>query len=60
MDEDLDILSEIGAIETIASGLAVQKRRLLSKAYGPGRWRKLEGIAIIRLPDGLVVRAEIH
>ena len=28
--------------------------------YGPGRWRKLKGKAIIQYLDGKVVEAEIH
>jgi len=60
VNEDFEILSEIVSVETIASGLAVQKRRLLSKVYGAGHWRKLKGIATIRLPDGVIVRAELH
>src|SRR6185295_19403484 len=26
----------------------------------PGRWRKLKGTAMVRLPDGIVARAEVH
>ena len=60
MSDDVEILGEITAIETIATGSAVKRRRLLSKVYGVGNWRKLKGIATVRLPDGFVVRAEVH
>ena len=60
MAEDIEIVGEITGIETMASGPSVQLRRLLSKTYGTGHWRKLKGIATVRLPDGFVVRAEVH
>jgi hypothetical protein len=28
--------------------------------YGAGRWRKLKGIALVRLSDDSVSRAEVH
>jgi hypothetical protein len=28
--------------------------------FGRGRWRKLKGIATVRLPDGVERRAEVH
>jgi hypothetical protein len=32
----------------------------LRKQYGPGRWRKLKGIARIRLENGSLRTAEVH
>ena len=32
----------------------------LRKAYGAGRWRKLKGVASVRLADGSEWRAEVH
>ena len=32
----------------------------LRRQYGPGRWRKLKGIALIRLASGRVRQAELH
>jgi hypothetical protein len=32
----------------------------LWKAYGRGSWRKLKGIASIKLRDGALVIAELH
>jgi hypothetical protein len=32
----------------------------LRKQYGRGRWRKLKGIALIRLANGRLRRAELH
>jgi hypothetical protein len=54
------IVGRIAHIEVIGSGSGVRVRRLLRKAYGSGRWRKLKGIATIRLPNGALRRVEIH
>jgi len=32
----------------------------LRKQYGPGRWRKLKGMAKVRLQSGKICRAEVH
>ena len=55
-----ETIGRIADVEVIASGSGVRTRRVLRKAYGPGRWRKLKGIATIRLPNGAVRRVEIH
>jgi hypothetical protein len=47
-------------IETIAVGAAIHDLARLRKQYGPGRWRKVKGIAMIRLRTGRVRRAELH
>lgn len=57
---DFEILSEITSVEIIAVGGHIRDLRHLAEAYGAGRWRKLKGIATIRLPNGRVRRAEIH
>jgi hypothetical protein len=57
---DFEILSEITGIEIIAVGSHIRDLRQLTETYGAGRWRKLKGIATIRLPNGRVRRAEIH
>jgi hypothetical protein len=35
-------------------------RRYLELTYGKGRWRKIKGIATVRLADGAICNAEIH
>jgi hypothetical protein len=55
-----EVVGRITGIETIASGTGVRLRRYLRKAYGPGRWRKLKGMATIRLPNGALRRVELH
>lgn len=57
---DIDVIGEITDIETIASGSAIREAKRLRKAYGEGRWRKLKGIATIRLNDGTICEAELH
>ena len=55
-----DIVGRIEDIETIAVGRSIREHDRLVRAYGPGRWRKLKGLAFVTLPDGIIERAEIH
>jgi hypothetical protein len=55
-----EIISAITDVETIAVGGSIRGLARLRRTYGPGRWRKLKGIAMVRLPDGLVCKAEVH
>jgi len=55
-----DIMGEIEDIEIIAAGGKIRDIMRLHKQYGPGRWRKLKGIATIRLQNGIVRKAELH
>jgi len=57
---DFEILGDIAGIETIAAGSGARELPRLRKRYGRGRWRKLKGVAGIRLKTGEIVRAEIH
>jgi len=55
-----EIISEITNQEVIAKGNGIQSRKALDKKYGKGKWRKLKGIATVRL-DGEATRlAEVH
>ncbi|MCB4756306.1 MAG: hypothetical protein LHV69_04625 [Elusimicrobia bacterium] len=54
------IIGEINDLRTIAVGGSIRELPRLRKIYGPGRWRKLKGIAVVELPDGELCRAEIH
>ncbi len=54
------VVGELGRVETIAVGSAIRELARLRRAYGVGRWRKLKGVATIRLPDGTVCQAELH
>jgi hypothetical protein len=55
-----EILGEMRAVETIAAGRGVYIRPYLERTYGRGRWRKMKGIATVRLADGTIYEAEIH
>ncbi len=55
-----EIIGEITDIETIATGNAIRDIARLKKSYGLGRWRKLKGIALVRLSSGRTRRAELH
>lgn len=57
---DFTVIGEIENVETFAVGRDIRELRRLRRTYGPGRWRKRKGIAVIRLPDGFVARAELH
>jgi hypothetical protein len=57
---DFEIVGEIARIETIATGSGVSDRARLRKQYGQGRWRKLKGVARVRLVDSAIRLAEIH
>jgi len=55
-----EIIGPISERQVIAEGSSVKIRKRLEKLYGRGNWKKLKGIADVRLSDGDIVRAEIH
>lgn len=55
-----EIIGDIGDIEIIAVGSGIRVLRYLRKTYGPGRWRKLKGVAKVRLPNGIMHNVELH
>jgi hypothetical protein len=58
--QSFEVISDISDIETIAFGREIRDLARLRKQYGPGRWRKLKGSAMIRLKSGLIRHAELH
>ena len=56
----IDVVGPITDIETIAAGPAVRQISRLRRQYGRGRWRKLKGVATVRIASGALRRAEIH
>jgi hypothetical protein len=50
----------IEEIETIAIGSSIRSLPRLRREYGPGRWRKLKGLARVRLRGGTIATAELH
>lgn len=57
---EFEVVGEVSEIQTIAVGPSVRDRARLRKQYGVGRWRKLKGIANVRLVSGRIRVAEIH
>ena len=54
------LAGEIESVELIAVGGRIREIMRLRKQYGHGRWRKLKGIALVRLENGNLRLAEIH
>ena len=57
---NFEILGNITNVEPIAVGSAIRDLARLRRVYGAGRWRKLKGIARIRLGNGRLRLAELH
>lgn len=55
-----ELQGEIGEIETIAVGRGIRELPRLRKRYGHRHWRKLKGVATVRLATGRTLRAELH
>lgn len=56
----VEVIGPIFNIEIIAAGHAIRTLRRLRREYGRGRWRKLKGIARVRVAVGDTVLAEVH
>ena len=57
---NFEIISELAKIETIAIGRKIRDFPRLKRIYGQGRWRKLKGVAQVRLRNGRIRLAELH
>lgn len=57
---DFEVLDDISNVETIAVGTSIRDLPRLRRVYGKGRWRKMKGVARVRLRDGRVHLAELH
>ena len=55
-----ELRGEIRDVEVIAVGSRIRDLRRLKRDYGNGRWRKLKGKAMVCLPDGSIVKTEVH
>jgi hypothetical protein len=55
-----EIVGDITQVETIATGRRIREFTRLRRVYGRGRWRKLKGVALVRLRSGALRRAELH
>ena len=54
------IRGEISEVEVVAVGASIRELPRLRKIHGPGRWRKLKGVATVEFPDGTTHLAEVH
>lgn len=54
------ILGKIENIEVISKGRGICDLKRIKKMYGKGNWRKLKGIATIKLRNGKIKVAELH
>jgi len=55
-----EIVGDITQVETIAVGTKIRELSRLRRLYGRGRWRKMKGVAMVRLRTGRIRRAELH
>jgi len=55
-----EIIDKIKNVETIAVGGNIQDVMRIRKQYGDGRWRKMKGVANVRLQSGSIRNAELH
>ena len=55
-----EIVGEIRNVEIIVVGGHIRDIMRLRKQFGPGRWRKLKGVATVRLSSGRTRIAEVH
>jgi hypothetical protein len=60
MSISFEIIGDISEIETIVIDKSIREISRLRKSYGSGRWRKMKGKATIRLPDGIICKAELY
>lgn len=57
---DAEIIGEVRDVRVIAVGKSMRDLARLRRLYGPERWRKLKGIATVRLTGGRLRLAELH
>ena len=55
-----EVIGEITDIETIAVGSSIREIARLREQFGVGRWRKLKGVATVRLASGRTRKVELH
>ena len=57
---NFEIVDEIEDIEIIAVGNTIRDLARLQRRHGKGHWRKLKGVALVRIANSEIRRAEIH
>ena len=56
----IEIVGAITHVEIIAQGNGIRGLALLRQQHGLGNWRKMKGVAHVRLSDGTTEMAEVH
>ena len=57
---NFQVVGQIEHVEVIAVRHSIRVLDFLKRTYGRGRWRKLKGVATVRLGDGTMRLAELH
>lgn len=57
---EFELAGELTDTDTIATGSGIRELPRLRRLYGRGRWRKMKGVARVRLKDGRIRLAELH
>lgn len=60
MAADPEIVGAIQSIENIATGSGIRELANLRRLFGDGNWRKLKGVARVRMPSGAIRTCEVH
>lgn len=60
MQPAFTLVGPLENIRTVAVGRRIRCAARLIKLYGSGRWRKMKGVAVIRLSSGECRVAELH
>ncbi len=60
MPPPFQIVGPIEGVEAIATGARIRCLAQLVKLHGLGRWRKMKGVALVRLRCGRTRLAELH
>ncbi|MGB8509335.1 MAG: hypothetical protein WCD76_13180 [Pyrinomonadaceae bacterium] len=55
-----ELIGEINNVEIIAAGNLIREVARLREQFGAGRWRKLKGVATVRLRNGRICTVELH
>ena len=55
-----EVIGTITDVETIAIGKKIRDIARLRQEFGAGRWRKLKGVATVRLLSGRIRKVELH
>ena len=55
-----EIISQVSDTQRIAVGSSIHEIARLRKQFGRGRWRKLKGVATVRLANGRIRKVELH